>query len=405
MKPHILFVDDEPNVLDGLRRTMRRVRGEWDLSFSLGGREALSLLEKNHVDVVVSDMRMPDIDGVQLLREVRDQYPDVVRMVLSGQCNIDAVYSVVGSCHQFLSKPCVADDLENTIRRALALRSKITNEKFKKQVADLEGLPAPSPVYQKLVSLLNSEEASVTEISDLISQDVAMCAKVMQLGNSGYFGAPHKISTPSQAVNLLGLETIGVLVLTSGVLSELTSSNLSKDAYQEITLRSQRCATLAQEIARAENLDSRSTGAALVAGMLQDVGILVLAGSEIEGYQQMYSYACGHSGKLNELEKTAFGDGHATIGAYLLALWGFPSAIIDAVAFHHEPGTSHSRDVDVLTVVYAADALLSSSSVDGDMPPAAEIFDAEYLEQIDAADKGKEWINLYLASAAQPTSL
>jgi CheY-like chemotaxis protein len=84
MPKRLLFVDDEAMVLDGLRRALHGMREGWEMRFVESGAAALEALEKERYDAVVSDMRMPMMDGAQLLEEVKQRYPDMVRMILSG---------------------------------------------------------------------------------------------------------------------------------------------------------------------------------------------------------------------------------------------------------------------------------------------------------------------------------
>ena len=118
----VLFVDDEPRVLGGLRRMLRPMRHEWQMEFAQGGPEALDALAEQSFDVIISDMRMPGMDGGELLTEVMRRYPETVRIMLSGQSNKETVLRSVGPTHQYLAKPCDPELLKRVIARAYALR-------------------------------------------------------------------------------------------------------------------------------------------------------------------------------------------------------------------------------------------------------------------------------------------
>src|SRR5579863_1343288 len=117
----LLFVDDEPKLLQGLQRQLRPMREEWDMHFVESGNSALEFMSGRPVDIIVSDMMMPGMDGSQLLAEVAKKHPQTVRIVLSGQAEREAVLRLVGPAHQFLSKPCEADELRKAVSRAFAL--------------------------------------------------------------------------------------------------------------------------------------------------------------------------------------------------------------------------------------------------------------------------------------------
>ena len=121
MKKRILFVDDEPMILQGLQRMLRPLRDEWDMVFVDGGEKALAAMAESTFDVVVTDMRMPVMNGAQLLTEIRKRHPSTVRLILSGHADKDLVSQCLGVAHQYISKPCDPEQLKTTIRSACLL--------------------------------------------------------------------------------------------------------------------------------------------------------------------------------------------------------------------------------------------------------------------------------------------
>jgi DNA-binding NarL/FixJ family response regulator len=129
MSERILFVDDEPNVLEGIQRTLRKQN---DLFTAPSGAEGLRLLaESGPFALVVSDMRMPLMNGAQFLAKVREQAPDTVRMILSGQADLQATIAAVndGQIYRFLSKPCPSDQLAAAVADGLNQYRLLTAEK------------------------------------------------------------------------------------------------------------------------------------------------------------------------------------------------------------------------------------------------------------------------------------
>ncbi len=211
----IIFVDDDPNVLDGIKRMLKFKfkPSEWELIFVTSGAEALKQLEAKRIDVIVSDMRMPGMDGVQLLNAVMERYPQTIRFILSGYSDRELIIRSIGSTHQYLSKPCDPELLVNTITRAFALREILQRDSLKQLIAQVKTLPTLPDLYLKVMGELKSPEASIQKIGDLIGRDLAMSAKVLQLVNSAFFGMRRHIENTSQAVSLLGLDVIKSMVL------------------------------------------------------------------------------------------------------------------------------------------------------------------------------------------------
>jgi DNA-binding NtrC family response regulator len=195
----VLFVDDDQNVLDGLKRTLHAMRGEWQMAFSTSGPEALRKLDESAFDVIVTDMRMPGMSGAELLAEVVQRHPNVVRIVLSGTVEHDLVLRSATTAHQYLVKPCDAATLRSTLNAALRIRAMLASPKLRTIVSRMTSLPSLPSMYSKLVESLNNSEISSRELGEIIAQDVGMTAKILQLANSAFFGLYRYIASPSEA--------------------------------------------------------------------------------------------------------------------------------------------------------------------------------------------------------------
>ncbi len=391
MKKRILFVDDDPNVLQGLRRMLRTMRHEWSMEFAASGRDALEILEQVPFDVVVTDMRMPGMDGAALLTEVMKRYPQIVRIVLSGQSDEDTILRSVGPAHQYLSKPCDADRLKATVGRACALRDLLGDGSLKRLVSQMETLPSLPSTYVELMDVLRSGKASMVEVGEIISKDIGMSAKVLQLVNSAFFGLPRHVSSPTEAAVLLGIDTVKALVLSVHVFSQFDPEKLQSFSIPALQRHSLATAALAKAIAEAENLDPMFRDHAFMAGLLHDSGKLILAANLPDRYKAAFAQASEHQVPLHDAERPIFGATHAEVGATLLGLWGLPDAIVEAVAYHHSPAECVGNSFSPLTAVHVADALEHGRQEAG---LSASLLDDEYLDRIGVADRLPVWQNL-----------
>src|SRR5262245_4158883 len=161
----ILFVDDDQSILDGLRNLLWKYRREMKMAFALGGEDALGQLAKGPFDVIVSDMRMPGMDGATLLQKVKEEYPDVVRIVLSGHAEQEAIFRALPIAHQFLSKPCDADKLCNVIESACRLHTLLNDESVRKAVGKIEKLPSLETTYHELSQAMLRSDASAQTVA------------------------------------------------------------------------------------------------------------------------------------------------------------------------------------------------------------------------------------------------
>ncbi len=172
-------------------------------------------------------MRMPLIDGAQLLEQIKERYPDMVRMILSGQSSREAVYRSISPAHQFLSKPCDPQELVARLSQAFAMRDLLANQSLKTVISRLRSIPSLPTLYEELTAALRKEDPSLSQIAKIISKDVGMAAKILQLANSAFVGSSGRVSSLSQALSLIGTETVRTLVLSVHVFSQFENNTAS----------------------------------------------------------------------------------------------------------------------------------------------------------------------------------
>ncbi|HUJ90484.1 MAG TPA: response regulator [Syntrophorhabdales bacterium] len=357
MNKRVLFVDDEQKVLDALQRMLRPMRDKWDMKFVSSGQNALASLSTEPFDVLITDMRMPDMDGVQLLKEVRNVYPEVVRIVLSGQSGGEMFLKSVRLAHQYLSKPCDAEALRATVERACTLRDWLANNTIKRVVSSMESIPSVPALYAEIVKALESPDVQVGRVATIIARDVGMTAKVLQLVNSAFFALPQHVTGITQAASLLGLDTIKSLVLSVQIFSQFEEKKMSAFNIDKIWRHSLRVGVAAKAIMKREIKDQSAIDDALMAGTLHDMGKFILAANLPNEYVHIKEVAEMENITLVESERKLLGTTHAEIGGYLLALWALPDSIVEAVTFHHSPDHCLASSMAPMAVVHLADIL------------------------------------------------
>ncbi len=384
----VLFADDEPKLLAGLRRMLRGLRSGWNLEFVASGEQALERLAAGRFDVVVADMRMPGMDGAELLEEVRVRSPRTVRIILSGQCDREILVKAVRPAHQFLMKPCDSDILLGTIVRACQLQDRVPDEHLRQWVLQISSLPTTPAVYAELCAAANSAEAATERICRLVSRDVGAAAKVLQLVSSGFFGPPQKVLYPHRAAALLGLETMQALVRSLHVFRPASAGGLAA-VCKAVTQHSLAVARSARAIAKAETGDEDPATQAYVAGLLHDVGDLIFMENLWEPAIPAESFLQvildGTWDKRPQRRTTP----HTTLGGYLLGLWGLPDVVIDSAVFHHEPSLSADTRFTPLTAVHVADALAREKTAP-EFPCETQL-DTEYLEHVGCSRRLEVW--------------
>ncbi len=356
-KLKVLFVDDDRSVLQGLRRMLRNRRKSWDMRFASGGREALETLAEVPADVVVSDLRMPEINGADLLTEIKERWPEAVRIILSGDTDKAAIFRTIGPAHQFLTKPCSAEQLCSAITRAGAMRRVLTNDRISSLVAGQDALPTLPALYNELKTLLQADDVPIARIGQVIGRDMGMTAKVLKLVNSAFFGLRRRITNPADAVNILGLETIHGLVLSTQAFEVMATEDMHGVDLEQLNAHVLRVAIMAKEVVTAMDLGKEAADGAFVAGMMHDLGRIILAARMPEQYGWTVDAAGRRGVELNQAERKVFRATHGEVGAYLLGLWGVADPVIEAVAWHHDPGQAASGLSPLLIALHLANAV------------------------------------------------
>jgi HD-like signal output (HDOD) protein len=350
----VLFVDDELRILEGLRRMLRGQRLEWEIAFAPGAEAALTMMEASPFDVIISDMRMPGMDGAKLLAQVRERFPQVVRIVLSGHTELSTALRAVPVAHQFLSKPCDTGTLRAAVERACHLKGLLGDESIRRTLGALRDLPSLPRTYDALTQALSNADVNLKKIAHLIESDVGISAEILQLVNSAFFGIAHSITNIEHAVIYLGINTLRSLVLSL----EIFRVFVPKTPLPGFSLEAlQAHARLTAHIAARLPVPKHLTDIAIVGGMLHDVGKLILAWKFPARFKMLLAQAAEERCPLYVAEKREYGFGHAEIGAYLLGLWGLPYILVEAVALHHSPPRVAPRDFDAASAVYAANLL------------------------------------------------
>jgi putative nucleotidyltransferase with HDIG domain len=383
-KASILFVDDDPNILSGLRRMMHPFREEYEMLFANGGQEALEMMGRKPSDIVISDMRMPGMNGAELLHKIYDQYPGTIRFILSGHSDRELIMQSVGFAHQYLAKPCDTETLRSSINRSLALQNLLGNPYLHKCIADIKSLPTPPPLYEALIFELQSDEVSVKSIGEIISRDIGMTAKLLQIVNSAFFGLPTHVEDAVRAVNLLGLDTVRALVLTVGIFEQSKVPPMQSMSVDSIYQHSLSVGTAAKRLAKAIGLDQKQADETLMAGMMHDIGQLVCLIHLRQELKEVLEVTRQKQLALHRAEIQIIGVSHADIGAHLLSLWGLPTTIVEAVAFHHNPTDHIYPKASALTAVHLANAFMHQIANNDNIDCHLDI---DYVSKLGLADR------------------
>lgn len=397
----VLFVDDDENLLNGLKHMLHRMRSAWQMSFATGGEKALTLIEEEEgFDVVVSDLHMPGMQGAEFLGKVCEKSPGMIRIVLSANLGAKSLTEAASVAHQILSKPCDPDHLRNILARAFTLCERMEDSAVKTALMRMGTLPSVPVLYWRIMEEINSPEPSVERVAQIISKDPGMTAKVLKLVNA-HTGDRDRVSNVMYATHMLGLENLKSFVLMAELFENVKDEDLAEgfdlDALWQHGLT---VGEYARCIAESETTNRRIIDDAYTAGLLHDIGLLILASKLPAEFNEVLAHARDNGTTLIQAEKSVLGVTHAEIGAYLLDLWGLADDIVKGISHHFFPSGDpdemytfeEEEAFTPLTAVHAANYFCEEETTTDDYGKAE--LDMVYLEGLELDDHVGHWWDL-----------
>jgi len=346
----ILFVDDDPQLLAGLGKALRKHRDRWTMVFADSGDAALAEVRRGAFDVMMSDMRMPVMDGAELLAHIRDEDPSTIRMILSGFSDRTAIVRALPVAHQFFNKPCLLAELSAAIDRACELRAMFANPAVRDVIAALGPLPAAPSVYHELAAMAGGVDPAVDAIAAVIERDAGLCARMLQAASPPFFGLDHPMRSIGEAAACIGVDMVVGLALAAHGFALAGDRELPGLSLPELSNHSFAIARAARD----RVTDHQVASDAFIAGMVHDIGRLIIAAALPEADAEIARQMREPGAARSAVERGVLGTSHAEIGAYLLGLWGLPLPIIDAIAHHNDAAATATPVLTALREAHAA---------------------------------------------------
>lgn len=394
-KKNILFVDDSDLVIDGIKRQLRPLRNQWETFFAYSGQEALELMSRQPIDLIVSDMMMPQMRGDQLLKEVRDRYPGTVRMILSGYADEETLKSGLEVAHQFLSKPCTPETLREAIAQVFQIQKSLSNPQIANSLGDAQNLPSLPKIYDELNRAIENENITAHDLAEIFSRDMTLSVKLLHLVNSPYFGLYRVISNLTEAINLIGIKKLNNLVLSVHIRNAFPVDDPEIISYMEYLWQDAcRVAELARLIAQSEKQEGDRPDQAYLGGLLHNMGLLIFMSQGGAKFNRLMAMIRHSQTPVPELEKEIYGFNRFEAAAYILSLWKIPPRVIESILLQSNPSETDYNGVNALTAVHVASCLLKPSVMENHDRLFDISMDLNYLKRIDKLECLETWQKL-----------
>jgi HD-like signal output (HDOD) protein len=382
----ILIADADSKVLTDFREALGEA---WTVVGAPTGNAALEEAHKEAFQVIVANYELPDLKGAELLNRFRVSHPKTLRFIAAAESLKEKVMTDVLHGHQFLAVPFDRETVKNSIERSLAADYGMNNS-MRELVGRIRTFPTIPSLYLEVCNALKDPNATTDEIGAIIADDMAMTTKLIQVLNSAYFGLPRTITDPTEAVGILGFETVKSLIMTVKLLSQYDKVKPVYFSIDSIWKHSTNVARTARVMTLLETGDNDCSGVAYTAGLMHDLGKVILATNFDEQYHGAHNVARKQQIPLWEVEKDIFGATHGEIGAYLLSLWGMSQEVVKVAAMHHDPIRAGDKAFSALTAVHVANVLEYEGNADADGMPAPQL-DTIYLKELGLEERVELW--------------
>lgn len=368
MEAKILFVDDDAKVLESIENQLFLKLESWEMQFASSGEQAMTMMEESEFDVVVSDMRMPGMDGASLLSQIRDNWPNAMRIVLSGHAVPEAAIAAMPYAHQYLAKPCKQETLIETIDNALKIRDTSDDPDVRLGVSKVMDLPTHLGVYTELVTVMEDEQTDFEDVAAVIEKDPSLTMKVMFVANSALFATANPAESTFEAVQRLGGQALKMLVLAVEI------SGLIDDGEDEAAVeRREHQERVTQIMGTLLSDHPRDQMSGAIAAILHDLGFMVFMNFITERYEDKVLSKADCKAHRVELEIQEFGVSYAELGSLLLKLWRLPDPVINAVAHQHSKNKEDFADAPVSAALMLADFLVEDTDVEEHIDEIVEL--------------------------------
>ncbi len=388
--PRLLIVALDDADRKALQGRLTPLKSKWSLDITTSGTKALELLAREPHAAVITGSGLSDMGQEEFESRVASDFPKLPRFLLT-ESTPEIVRPTGKPTTHSICKSAGANEWDSTIRRILLVNTWAVTESVQSLLLHLRKLPVIPKLYQEVVSALQSPDTPFESVAELIAKDPMMTAKMLQVANSTHFALPQPVTSGVEAVMFLGTERVKGLILVQHVFTEFESSRATGLRLDELWKHSLETGACAQAIARWEMQSERHAELAFTAGMLHDVGKLLLAGNLPTEFRCAMDISHDRQMPLHQAERSVFSVSHAEVAGMLLAMWRLPIEMVHAVGWHHAPAESGDKEFSILTAVHAGNVLAHFKTSPGNRSPVIADFDVPYIHQLDVEPHIGEW--------------
>ncbi len=347
----ILIIDQSKDILHLLKKTFHH--SDYHVVTADSGLSALEILKIVDVDIVISDLRIPLMDGFELLSEIRENHPDVIRIIMVNYADESSALKAIQQniAKYYILKPWNEDNLREYIGQIVTTEVSLKSKELLYLIKNIDKLPTIETSYQKVLHMIE-KDSDFGFISAEIEKDFSISSKLLQIANSAYYGL--RTGSVRNATVYLGLSNLKSLIYSTAILNSFDS--LSEQDQQRVkhlwthALLTNKLLHFIYE----EFLCRKLSEDAYSAGLLHNIGTLILIYNRVEDYAGVMKQVNPQLCNLLDAEQAAFSVTHQEAGGYLASFWKLPFPIVEAALYHHRPFDSGVMNKELVYAVHLA---------------------------------------------------
>ncbi|MFH1998369.1 MAG: response regulator [Planctomycetota bacterium] len=388
----VLFIDEDSETLRSILKELSA--SNYDLYIAETVVEARKVMITDRMDVVVCNVKVGGASGIDFLASLKKRYPNIHRVILNEGENEDTVAAAVirGQATTTIPKPWPEGGLKSNIDHILKMRSALKQKMLLEELNEIDRLPSLPTLYQEFTEAVANEKP-VKEISTIIESDVSLSTRLLQIGNSAFFGSTSNIYSVDQAVVRLGLNTVKDMVMTFAFVNELDWSDEQLNRLQAIFKHSSLVNRFLKVIFQKKHKQPLSQAMACI-GITHDIGKVIILQYFTDRYEAILENQQKLQGATFYESEKALGFKwfeHQDVGAYFLHMWNLPDAVVEATLYHHEPqkaGEQNRHVIEALAFTNDLVARLELLGEDEEIP--WDRLNRDYLSQGDLEQIARE---------------
>ncbi|HYE67533.1 MAG TPA: response regulator [Anaerovoracaceae bacterium] len=347
----ILVVDDDSQILNSMSEAFKGT--DYEIILAESALSALEILNTEEVNMVISNMNMPLMDGYELLSIIKEEYPNVIRVIMSGYADEASVFKAIlqNIAKFYILKPWSDEKLLEYFGQIFETEDILESYDLLIFINNIEKLPTIETSYQKILKMID-KDLDTGSISEEIEKDFAISTKLLQIANSAYYGL--RTGSVKHATVYLGLQNMKSLIYSTSILnSSFTVSLQDQQRMNDLWTHALITSKLLHYI-YVGLMEKNLPEAAYSAGLLHNIGGLILMQNRMDEYSKIMKKARTKSLNILDLEREAFRVTHQEAGGFLISWWKLPYPIVEAALYHHRPLDPCVINKEIVAAVHLA---------------------------------------------------